>query len=251
MGFFNKLFGGTNENSKSNIRAQFKDEKYFNKQIERCNQFMKNDAEDFDLFIQKHGALKSHHYITATSIRIKQLNNYYSKGDDINVLVPMYLESLDFFLKGWSNEFQSYALLLQMTSLAVLFDISEEKMKLLNSFLDTAFNSKINNIWKPDSLIFFLVGNSEYKRTCNKPYEKLYEITQLSIDDATNKIKTYLEGWYGMHKKEPWYDTHLRDSGYSGYWAWETAAVVKKMKLNDNNFKDNPYYPYDMLHWNG
>jgi hypothetical protein len=54
-----------------------------------------------------------------------------------------------------------------------------------------------------------------------------------------------------LHKTELWYGTHLKDKGYSGYWAWEVAAVVKILGLDDLIFKDNPYYPYDMVHWNG
>lgn len=36
---------------------------------------------------------------------------------------------------------------------------------------------------------------------------------------------------------------------YKGYWAWEVATVVKVKGLYDTSFKDNPYYPYDMVHW--
>jgi hypothetical protein len=105
-------------------------------------------------------------------------------------------------------------------------------------------------MWKPDSLVFFLIGEKDKKRKSAVPaYQKLYEITQMSKEEAEKSIKKYLEGWYQMNKNAPWYNNHLRDSGYSGYWAWEVAAVVKIMGLDDSSFKNNPYYPYDMVHW--
>lgn len=69
----------------------------------------------------------------------------------------------------------------------------------------------------------------------------------LPIREAEGALGQYLDGWYSLHNEEVLYDSHLRDWGYIGYWSWEAAIVVKKKGLDNDRFKDNPYYPYDIL----
>jgi hypothetical protein len=48
-----------------------------------------------------------------------------------------------------------------------------------------------------------------------------------------------------------WWDGHgIIDRGglaYSGYWCFEAAAVVKLLGIDDSSFRDNEYYPADLL----
>lgn len=140
-------------------------------------------------------------------------------------------------------------MLLQMVSFGVLFEVPEAEFKIITDFLEKVDNGPISKMWKPDSLIFFLIGQPDRKRKGGRAYEMLYKITQLPKPEAEAGIKKYLQKWYDLHKDDPWYNTHIRDYGYSGYWAWEVAAVVKVMQLDDSGFKDDPFYPYDMVHW--
>ena len=69
MGFFDKLFSGSKqepkkEMEKSKIRAQFKDEKYFNKEILRIGNSISNFKEDDKEYINQHGKLTPFHYIS-------------------------------------------------------------------------------------------------------------------------------------------------------------------------------------------
>ena len=254
MGFFDKLFSGSKqepkkEMEKSKIRAQFKDEKYFNKEILRIGNSISNFKEDDKEYINQHGKLTPFHYISYCLKLNKKIENYYSLGEDKEVIDPVFQESIENFSQGFSEDYQGYPLLLQMVSLGILLDVKPKEFEKIKDFIYKVHNSSnIEPIWKPDNLIFFLLGDQENKRQGDTPYEKLYETTQLTKEEAENRIKDYLEKWYTMHKDEPWYNTHLRDTGYSGYWAWEVAAVVKKMGLDDTRFKNNPYYPYDMVH---
>ena len=136
-----------------------------------------------------------------------------------------------------------------MVSFGVLFEVPEAEFKIITDFLEKVDNGPISKMWKPDSLIFFLIGQPDRKRKGGRAYEMLYKITQLPKPEAEAGIKKYLQKWYDLHKDDPWYNTHIRDYGYSGYWAWEVAAVVKVMQLDDSGFKDDPFYPYDMVHW--
>jgi hypothetical protein len=164
--------------------------------------------------------------------------------------LPVFLKSIDYFEKGWDEKFSGMAILVDIASKSVLFDIPEEYFNKVKEFMNKAYNSNIKNMWKPDSLVFFLIGEDIQRKSQVPAFEKLYKITQLTKEKAEPKIKEYLDNWYQMHKDAPWYENHTRRRGYSGYWAWEVAAVVKLMKLNDSGLKDNPYYPYDIVHWN-
>lgn len=249
MGIFAQFFSSESKENKK-IRAQFKNEKYFKKEIERCNKWITNDKEDFEEYIKKQGSLTPFHYISSSSIRLDKLSNMYSLGEDIQFIQKDFFDIIEWFSEGWSEEYQGYSLLLQMVSLGILLDIPEKEFQKIKDFIYKADKSKIEEIWKPDSLIFYLLGDQDKKRDSTFPaYNKLYQITQQSKAEAETSLGKYLDNWYDMHKEEPWYNTHLKDWGYSGYWAWEVAAVVKVKGLDDSKFKDNPYYPYDMVHW--
>ncbi len=66
---------------------------------------------------------------------------------------------------------------------------------------------------------------------------------------AKKALIDYIEKWYNLNKDAPWYNNHLKTRCYRGYWAWEVAAVAKILHIDDSDLKDNPYYPYDMVHW--
>ena len=254
MGFFDKLFSGSKqepkkEMEKSKIRAQFKDEKYFNKELNYYTKIIDILVQDNEAYIKTHGKMTGFQFVNMTSKNILIIENEYSRGDSIEELEPVFRKSIENFSQGFSEDYQGYPLLLQMVSLGILLDVKPKEFEKIKDFIYKVHNSSnIEPIWKPDNLIFFLLGDQENKRQGDTPYEKLYEITQLTKEEAEKRIKDYLEKWYRMHKDDPWYNTHLRDTGYSGYWAWEVAAVVKKMGLDDTRFKNNPYYPYDMVH---
>jgi len=39
------------------------------------------------------------------------------------------------------------------------------------------------------------------------------------------------------------------NDNYVGYWAWEAAMVVKFLGIDDSSFKENEFYPYDLVHF--
>ncbi|EIN8848795.1 DUF1911 domain-containing protein, partial [Listeria monocytogenes] len=48
------------------------------------------------------------------------------------------------------------------------------------------------------------------------------------------------------------YESHdYHEKIYSGYWSWESGAIAKILQLNDNDLKNLPYYPYDLVHYKG
>ena len=61
----------------------------------------------------------------------------------------------------------------------------------------------------------------------------------------------YLRGWYKGSQESSWYDTHkIKDDNlYYGYWCFEAGAVAKRLGLDDRDLLNEPYYPYDMVHF--
>ena len=251
MGFLNKLFGNTTKEGSNKIRAQYKDQKYFKDEIAFFEKMINIYKEDDQKYLQEKGSLTPSQYLSYCGKYLKIIENKYSAGDDPGSLTPHFTALIDYLYKGWSNEYQDYPLLLKAVSFNVLFNSNNEIEKKLINFILNADKSSIEDIWKPDNLIFYLTDQYDKKREGLPAYEELYNITQLPKSEAEKAIKEYLQIWYSLHKEDPWYNTHLRDKGYSGYWAWEVGAVVKKMGLDDSSFKDNPYYPYDIVHWRG
>ena len=55
----------------------------------------------------------------------------------------------------------------------------------------------------------------------------------------------YLSNWYQMNRNEIWYNSHLdleNKSSYVGYWAFEAAALVYLLDLDDSSLYKHLFY---------
>ncbi|CAE6806637.1 PoNe immunity protein domain-containing protein [Paraburkholderia haematera] len=69
-----------------------------------------------------------------------------------------------------------------------------------------------------------------------------------SREQQTNFARTFLDGWYDGCSHAAWHENHSgEDTGYIGYWCFELALVVKLFDIDDASFRDNPYYPADLV----
>ncbi|RKO68268.1 DUF1911 domain-containing protein [Sphingobacterium puteale] len=41
---------------------------------------------------------------------------------------------------------------------------------------------------------------------------------------------------------------HTKCNIHTGYWSFESGALVKILGLDDGHFKELQYYPYDLVH---
>lgn len=247
---FDFLFRGTsNEEQKLPIRDKFKDRTYFDKQIQR-NIKLEPKIEDED---------RPFLYWSVSLNHMTRLNIMYSIGKEIKELQDIYIQSFNYFIQGFDIETPVYADILKRVSLGILLDIPIELFSQLIDYVKRMDEQAKPSRWKPDALIWFMLNSylkanekQTYEETLSFPktYKGLYKVSKAeNRGEAKKRLTEYLEKWYSLNKNAPWYDTHLRDNGYSGYWAWEVAAVAKIMQIDDLNLKDNPYYPYDMVHW--
>jgi len=169
------------------------------------------------------------------------------------------LNSLDDFRHGCDINDPIYFEILNRVALGILLKIPNEKFQLLVEYVKRVDEETNPNDWTADMLLWFML-NSHLKVNERKSYAQalafpciymgLYKVTQTTEKEKTKKaLNEYLDKWYNLNKNAPWHNTHLRSNGYTGYWAWEVAAVAKIMHIDDTDLKDNPYYPYDMVHW--
>jgi Domain of unknown function (DUF1911) len=73
--------------------------------------------------------------------------------------------------------------------------------------------------------------------------------SQNTKEAALKDLTAYLKDWYKMHKGHLWHDSHLieYETGYCGYWAFEAAAVVYLLDLDDSKLHKYLYYPKDLV----
>ncbi len=183
----------------------------------------------------------------------------YSLGDKIKDLRETYIVSLQFFLLGFESDEPMYFDILNRVALGFLLNISNENFQQLVDYVQRMDEQAKPADWTPDQLLWFIL-NSRLKKdeeqthadklAFPKLYKGLFKLTQVSdAQEAKKALEDYIEKWYNLNKNAPWYNSHLKKNCYRGYWAWEVAAVAKIMHIDDSDLKDNPYYPYDMVHW--
>ena len=179
---------------------------------------------------------------------------WYSMGKPINSdWQNFYIENIVYYQLCISQDLinGSYKHSLKILSLGVLLEIDKKVFEIISKrFLEESYKDFIL-----DTLLHSQYNDHIISKSLQFPEEtyiqKLAEILNSNSKlEAEVLIKDILENYfYTKENLQSSYNTHNTEF-YSGYWAWEVAAVVKVMKLNDSSFKDNPYYPYDMVHWN-
>jgi hypothetical protein len=204
--------------------------------------------------------------ISATVISI--ISAKYSSGYEASYLLEDFQRAAIIMNESWDGfwkiryegkEYDQYAAsaydeMICMLSLGYLLNVAIADFKLLVGIIDRdkvkdrlfefIIKGKIND--RPS------IQEESYKDFFSIPYsyEKLRNaVVQNNKTDAEKLVKSFLEkNWYKIHKDSGWYNSHKNKFNlYFGYWSFETAAVVKIMGLDDSAFRDNQYYPKDML----
>jgi hypothetical protein len=185
----------------------------------------------------------------------------YSKGTEISELKNDFSFSINYLKEGWDDsvvKFKSgnklldqyrlneYCYIVWLISFAILLDVPKQEKSIL---LDTILKANIQ-----DELILFLLKYIEdentlrsSKLTTYKPFKSLLKADILKTD--SNQIKKYLDKWYQNTKLLTWHN-YSPNSGkyfYYGKWSFESAVIVAILDLDDSKFRDNEYYPKDLV----
>lgn len=230
------------------MRDKLKSEQYFYEYIqeetERLNRFAAK-LENHEIKENRIYSVKNR----MNSIKFGLLAAKYSCGEDISKLEKDFLPILEDMPLYWNNN-SSYVDMLWMMSLAVLFDVNKDQFCILSGLVDQyGRNDALLDFftkYKTQNIIEDINGKFSY----GYPYDKLAGI----ITDKGNgieRLREYLEKhWYRGHTSMAWYNVHKAgEKSYSGYWSYESGAIVKITGWDDSSLKDVPYYPYDLVHY--
>ena len=199
----------------------------------------------------------------------------YSRGDIMNnpEVEALFTQAVDLIYDNWNNGvgkytysergeritlnqyvFSAYLGILELISLGILLDTSE-----------TTFSKLIDHVDRDqikDFLLDFLfchrqkdrvpINEENYRKFfhINERYGRLKQIiVEENKETAQQELKYFLEKeWYSSFKGTPLYSAHKNVHNiYVGYWCFVAAAIVKIKGLDDSTFKDNQYYPQDLL----
>jgi hypothetical protein len=181
----------------------------------------------------------------------------YSSGYSIDALFPNYSMIISTMGESWEDDgsetnpdylIDDYSKLIWMLSFGILLNVALEEFR------------RIANIWdqtsRKDWLLEYLISSRIQGRQpvdtliFPKPYASLKKAVD-ETDPAKRSaiVKHYLEKeWYKGHKDAYWHDNHKsKHDTFFGYWSFEAAAVVKIAGIDDSSFRDNEYYPKDLL----
>ncbi|CAA6801614.1 MAG: Unknown protein [uncultured Sulfurovum sp.] len=182
---------------------------------------------------------------------LKIIKARYSRGDEIEMLKEPMINLIE-YLEGGLN-YKSYSTykyndMLNYISLAYLLDIDRDNFEKLAKVRDRAKSR--------DNILDFIINAKLNDRKVNRRMMKWGRNQRLakvinasSKEEAQEFMKNdYLRYWYTSVQSVYWHNTHkVNLDNYTGYWSFEAAAITKILDLDDSSYRDNKYYPKDMI----
>ena len=236
------------------MRDKIKNKNYFNEQLEYVYSSINRYEGLLSKVIEAHGEYSegaNNGYAILSMFYTQALNLLYSAGKEIQEMKGDFNNFIKYYTLSWSID-NGYIDLIRTLSLGVLLNIDTSEFKNLKK--------KIINEGLDDYLVNFLLSyiDPSWQFNSNDFYFKgIYEPVKNIIEEDNRYIsiellKVYLEKqWYDIHNECAWYNSHKsKQDTYYGYWAYEAGAIAKILELNDEELKDQQYYPYDLAHFN-
>jgi hypothetical protein len=191
-------------------------------------------------------------YFDLFSDQISLLKAKYSIGTAPDALIDDVKFCISLMEKSWKAE-SGYVQLIWILSMGIMLEIENKYFETLKNLAD---RENLN-----DFLVDFLLKSKipEHDKQSldfehKTPYKATSEIVELAKKDkdkAVERLKSYLsKEWYKGHSDMGWYNSHKSKwNVHTGYWSFESGALVIILGLDDSPLKDIQYYPYDMVHW--
>lgn len=188
-------------------------------------------------------------YLRLNALYMMLLNSLYSSGAPIEEIKKLFSVIVEILNKHWTKE-SGYIDLIWIVSIGVMLNSPMEIMKEIKRIVDSNkygdylldfFFHSVDTSWEKQHTSF----------NAPTPYRFLQSVIEAPTKEESAKLlKVYLdEKWYKGHNDEFWYNSHKdKDSFYDGYWSYESGAIAKILKLDDDGWDKIKYYPYDMVH---
>lgn len=138
-----------------------------------------------------------------------------------------------------------YWLILSYMCLGILLEVDDEIFQKVIKIRD--------RVPTPDFLLDYLLsfkdGREVHQETIaeNQFKSRVKLLKEKGADMAAADFNKYLiKQWFKDYKRMGWEESHMEDY-HTGYWSFETRAIVKILKIDDSSLKGVPYYPYDLV----
>lgn len=224
------------------------------KNIEYFDSFIEEDTSRIKKFTDKLNSNEvKEERILPVKTKIHDLNlgiliARYSKGEELNQMKEECNILFDEWIQVWQPEF--YIKNLWLISLGILLNISDDKLDVVRGLLA---QSDIAD-WLYDVLLNYKkmkLNDITNELIFPEVYNTLKDIVY-SAENQIDLLRNYIQKeWYNNHKGCGWYDAHKGSQNtYYGYWSFESGAIAKILHLDDEELKEQQYYPYDLVHYN-
>ncbi len=180
----------------------------------------------------------------------------YSVGYSKKSLQKVYLEIIDYIrefirlvytpLLGYEDSnwvFISDWTAFNLASIAVCIDAPIKEAREMCQFMQYQHSSPF---FGKICSYFQIQAHSFPEKNLTKKINKVIEQPNPTLQKE--ELQNYMTNWYQDQEEYDyaWYDSHDGLSTiYFGYWAFEVAAVVIMLDLDDSSFRDHEYYPKD------
>lgn len=209
---------------------------------------------------------------------LKKVFLYYTAGEPIESLKPLYADAMVWFGKWHEAEYKysvalaretgkdlhldmtplqfddlfHFQLVMDVVSLGILLgegDLLRQAVKCLGSARgsDMLFEA----IVKPAVADPLEVEEFFHEEPYGLLVDAIY--TAETPQEASAFVKKYLDGWYKSFEGVPWHNGHtiVADEymAYEGYWAFEAATACVIHDIDDASFRNHLVYPKDLADW--
>lgn len=238
------------------MRGNIKTNEYFEELLKRNDGNIERFLKAVEKACQEHGedfkGVKNGYGILEGEYS-KRFNILYTLGSHDEMLPETFAELLKYTVLTWNADSYSYWDLIKVLSLAILMKTDSENRGLM-TLLDMFREAEIKD-YLVDNLCMGIDPSWPHK--CDSflwknTFEPLKPVFEDPDGDAIGKIDEFLrKRWMIIHKGAWWYGGHNNDKKpYYGYWAYECAAAVRILGLDDATLNGQKWYPYDLAHMN-
>ena len=216
--------------------------------LEEIRQLLEDEEQGIQKKLKPNLEIISATKDTILKYQFDLLIGLYSAGEKIEIVREQYEQTLISLQGVWKAE-NGYIEMVMMLSIGIMLEVEQEKFNILvecvrkdnpkDYLIDLLINYK-DTSWNGQSTKF--MWNNPYKST-----EEIVELSKTDKEKATLRVLKYLKEWYKSVENK----THnSKFNIHTGYWCWESGALVKILGLDDNSLKGQQYYPYDMVRFN-
>lgn len=185
--------------------------------------------------------------------KIVLLTAYYSAGYELKKIKDEYIKLIPDFFNHWTGSV--YNIVKPMLVFGILFDVDQEKFEMLRDGAKKLKIGRSTEDWLINYYLHSRFPEISYE-TCRFIFPKSHQDYRDIVSSESPKDELYRfakSKWYLKQRGEPWWGSHKRANGhtpvYFGYWCFEVAAVAKILGIDDTEFQNIVYYPYDLAHF--